>query len=190
MGNTYSIFSVTTNDDDYFGAMVPGITRRWNVKDKDLASAPGAPSEGDRYIVPAAGWGGLYGNTIAEYHAYPGGSAAWRYFTPPVGFAVWVVDEAEFYFWNGTVWAKLSTGILSAHTHYYEKHVVTAGEETSQVITLTVGTYTTGDNSLMIIHNRTVLCVTEDYTETDDETVTFLNDGLTEGDVIIFRWHK
>jgi hypothetical protein len=90
MGNTYSVFSITTTDSDYFGAMVPGIGRRVNVIDKDLAAAPGAPAEGARYIVPVAGWGGLYANTIAEYHAYTGGTAAWRYFTPPTGFIVYV----------------------------------------------------------------------------------------------------
>jgi hypothetical protein len=190
MANPHDDFSVTQNDDDYFGAMVPGTARRINVLDKDLAAAPGDPSEGDRYIVPVAGWGGLHANKISEYHAYSGADAGWKYFTPPTGFVVWVVDEAEFYFWNGTAWAKMSTGILSAHTHYYEKHVVTAGEESSQVIDLIVGTYTTGNNSLMVFVNRTLLCVTEDYTETDSDTVTFLNSELSEGDVIIFRWYK
>lgn len=188
---TYTEFSITTSDDDYFGAMVPGIGRRINVKDKDLAAAPGAASEGDRYIVPAAGWGGLHGNTVAEWHAYSGASAAWTYFTPPVGFVVWVVDEAEFYFWNGTAWAKLSTGILSVHSHYYEKHTVTAGEEASGVIDLTGGNiYTTGNHSLMVFMNGQLQTITDDYAETDSNTIMFVAGRLTENDVIIFRWYK
>ncbi len=191
MGNTHTDYSVTQVDDDLFGAMVPAIIRRLNVLDKDLAAAPGAPAEGARYIVPTAGWSGEHGDEIAEYHAYTGESAGWKYFTPPTGFVVYVVDEAEFYFWTGAAWALLSTGIGTSHTHYYQLHTVTAGEEASGIIDFTGGsTYTTGDNSLQVFLNGQLQTITADYAETDSDTVTFVASRLTEGDTIIFRWHK
>jgi hypothetical protein len=111
MANTYTDFGVSQNDEEFFGAMVPGIVRRCNVLDKDLSEEPGTPSEGDRYIIPPAGWDGSHGNKIAEYHAYKDEDIGWKYFTPLVGFIVYVEDEAVFYFWDGSSWEKLSTAL-------------------------------------------------------------------------------
>ncbi len=171
---------------------IPYTFRRWSVKDKDLTAPPGAPEEGDRYIVGAGATGAWSGHDgeIAEYHAAGAEAITWIFETPWMGYRTYVEDETEFYFWNGTAWGPLSGAISTSHTHYYEKHVVTAGEASSQVITLIVGTYTPGDNSLEVVVERSKLCVTEDYTETDSSTVTFLNDELEEGNVIIFRWWK
>ena len=111
MANTYTDFDVSQNDEEYFGAMVPAIARRYNVMDKDLAGEPAEPSEGDRYIIPPAGWDGSHGNKIAEYHAYKGENIGWKYFAPPAGFIVYVEDETVFYFWDGSDWKKLYTAI-------------------------------------------------------------------------------
>lgn len=74
---------------------------------------------------------------------------------------------------------------------YYEKHTVTAGEAASGVIDLTGGnTYTTGNNSLCVYRMGVLQCITEDYAETDNNTVTFGAAVLEENDILIFRWTK
>ena len=68
---------------------------------------------------------------------------------------------------------------------YYAKHTVTAGEETSGIIT--VALYQVGNDSLHIFLNGMLQCVTDDYAETDATTITFVADRLTEDDVLILR---
>ena len=68
---------------------------------------------------------------------------------------------------------------------YYNKHTVTAGEESSGIIT--VPTYVTGNNSLKVFLNGMLQCITDDYAETDTTTITFVADRLTENDVLILR---
>lgn len=79
-----------------FDAVVGG-----GIIDKDLATPPGSPAEGDRYIVaasPTGAWTGKAKN-IAFY--YNGG---WRFIAPAEGIVVWVNDEDIEYVYNGSTW--------------------------------------------------------------------------------------
>ena len=67
---------------------------------------------------------------------------------------------------------------------YYYKHIVTAGEEASGIIT--VPEYVTGAN-LMVFVQAIIACITDDYAETNATTITFVANRLTEDDVLIFR---
>ena len=74
-----------------------------SVLDRDLATPPGSPSEGDRYIVaPAAtdGWSGHDGH-IAAFQ-----DGAWAFYTPVVGWVAWITDESTFAVWDGGQWAQ------------------------------------------------------------------------------------
>jgi hypothetical protein len=77
------------------------------VLDKDLETAPGGPSKGQRYIVKVAG-GGWSGGAAKDIAWYDG--AAWQFDTPAAGWLTWVVDEAKFYVFRGGVWALLEEG--------------------------------------------------------------------------------
>lgn len=88
------------------------ITAQWRgldalvqptVKDKDLTAPPGAPADGDCYIVAAAATGAWAGkdNKIARYSSK---LTAWEFFTAKQGWRVQVVDEKFQYRWNGTAW--------------------------------------------------------------------------------------
>ena len=71
------------------------------VLDRSLASPPGSPSEGARYIVaasPTGAWAG-HANQVAAWL-----DGAWRFFVPGVGWLAWVVDEAALLAWNGSAW--------------------------------------------------------------------------------------
>ena len=68
---------------------------------------------------------------------------------------------------------------------YYLKHTVTAGEETSGIITVTA--YTTGNDSLHVFLNGSLQCITDDYAETNTTTITFVADRITEDDTLILR---
>jgi hypothetical protein len=74
---------------------------RGGIIDKDLATPPGSPSAGDRYIVassPTGAWTSKAGQ-IAYY--FNGG---WRFIVPGEGLFVWLNDEDIMYVYNGSAW--------------------------------------------------------------------------------------
>lgn len=81
------------------------------VKDRDLAAPPGAPSDGDRYIVagsPTGAWAGHAG----EIAAWQDG--AWQFLTPREGWVSWVDDENVLVYHSGTAWARLDATVIGA----------------------------------------------------------------------------
>lgn len=71
------------------------------VKDKDLATPPGSPTEGDAYIVaasPTGAWTG-WANRIAFKM-----STAWEDITPLEGSFAYIQDEDLVYRYTGSAW--------------------------------------------------------------------------------------
>jgi len=80
------------------------------VLDKDLATPPGSPTEGQRWIVaasPTGAWAG-HATQIAAWE-----DGAWAFSAPVAGWIAFVVDEATLYFWNGAAWASMQ-GVITA----------------------------------------------------------------------------
>ena len=74
-----------------------------NIKDKDLADAPGSPSDGDTYIVATGStsgddWDG-HEDEIAYYK-----STSWIFATPVEGWKAYAQDENTGYTYNGSAW--------------------------------------------------------------------------------------
>jgi Protein of unknown function (DUF2793) len=75
--------------------------------DRNLATPPGSPADGDRYIVaasPTSVWAGHAGE-IAAYQ-----DAAWLFYPPKEGWIAWVADENLAVVYDGTDWISLSAG--------------------------------------------------------------------------------
>lgn len=72
-----------------------------SVFDRDLATPPGAPTAGDRYLIAAAPTGAWAGqaNSITEWDG-----SAWTFFVPTLGTIVNVDDENVLLRWNGSTW--------------------------------------------------------------------------------------
>ena len=72
------------------------------VKDRDLATPPATPTNGDRYLVPAAATGVWAGKTnqIAVRIA-----DAWEYHTPTIGWLCYIEDEAKLSAFKSTGWS-------------------------------------------------------------------------------------
>lgn len=64
------------------------------VADKDLATPPGSPADGDRYIIAAAPTGDWAGHQ-EKVALYAG--TAWLIITPRVGWLAYVTDEDLYY---------------------------------------------------------------------------------------------
>jgi hypothetical protein len=82
------------------------------VLDKDLASPPGSPTDGNRYIVaasPTGAWVGQAGKVAAWQ------DAAWVFYTPREGWLTWVADEDKIYAYTGSAWAEFVSGAGSLH---------------------------------------------------------------------------
>ncbi|WP_218035505.1 DUF2793 domain-containing protein [Pseudomonas denitrificans (nom. rej.)] len=85
------------------------------VKDKDLATPPGSPSDGDGYIVaasPTGAWSGKAGQ-VAFWSTSAG---AWQFIVPFLGYRVGVADEIgtdglpTIYGWTGSAWVAAASG--------------------------------------------------------------------------------
>ena len=64
-------------------------------------SPPETPSDGDRYIVPAAGevdWGGAAGHIAASQ------DGAWSFYAPRTGWMAWVETDTTLVTFDGTDW--------------------------------------------------------------------------------------
>jgi hypothetical protein len=71
------------------------------VLDRDLATPPASPDEGDRYIVAGTGvgaWAGK-GGQIAAWQ-----DGAWRFYAPGLGWLAYIVDEGALLAWDGATW--------------------------------------------------------------------------------------
>src|SRR5262245_30542356 len=76
------------------------------VLDRDLATPPGSPAEGDRYLVapsPTGAWAGQAGRVAARQ------DGAWRFCAPQEGWRVWIADEDILLVFNGTTWIGAAT---------------------------------------------------------------------------------
>lgn len=81
------------------------------AKDKDLATPPASPVDGDTYIVAASPTGAWVGHTgkLARWSTALDPDA-WEFITPKEGWEVWLDDEDKRYRHNGTVWAEVASG--------------------------------------------------------------------------------
>src|SRR5712671_884662 len=75
------------------------------VLDKDLASPPGSPAEGSRYIVAASPTGAWVGHA-ADIAAHQDG--AWMFYAPREGWLAWVADEDKLYAYSGIAWVEFT----------------------------------------------------------------------------------
>ncbi len=82
-----------------------------SVLDKDMATPPATPNEGDRYIV-AAGGTGVWASQDTKIAAYLDG--AWMFITPLTGWIVYIADEQLQYIFDGSVWADYWSSSLAA----------------------------------------------------------------------------
>lgn len=75
-----------------------------SVLDKDLATPPGSPANGDRYIIAATATDDWLGkeNDIVIWQ-----DNAWAFHTPQDGWLAWVADEGKFYVWSGSAWTAM-----------------------------------------------------------------------------------
>ncbi|MEJ0009877.1 MAG: DUF2793 domain-containing protein [Alphaproteobacteria bacterium] len=74
--------------------------------DKDLATPPSSPAQGDVYIVAASPTGAWSGKATAIAYF----DQIWRFIAPNEGAMIWVDDENVHYVFNGTAWTAVAMG--------------------------------------------------------------------------------
>ena len=80
-----------------------------SVLDRDLASPPGSPTEGDRYLV-AVGATGAWAGWDGDLVLFSGG--AWVRLPPQTGWRLWVEDEGLLLVLKGTTWIGVTPSAL------------------------------------------------------------------------------
>jgi len=76
------------------------------VKDRNLATPPGSPAQGDRYLIdasPTGAWSGQAGKLT--YYVGTG----WVFVTPQEGKEIWVDDENVKLRYDGSAWLVVGT---------------------------------------------------------------------------------
>jgi hypothetical protein len=77
-----------------------------SVLDRDLATPPGAPAEGARYLVAASALGAWAGHD-GKIAAWQDG--AWAFYTAGEGWTCWIADEDVLLVFNGASWTGAAT---------------------------------------------------------------------------------
>lgn len=92
----------------YVDAAIFGLDWNESVFDRDLATPPGSPTTGARYIIATSGTGAWSGHDgkIAEWNG-----STWDITTPNEGYSLRVEDENLQLVHNGSAWVGLGTGI-------------------------------------------------------------------------------
>jgi len=76
-----------------------------------LATPPGSPARGDRYVVIATASGGWSGQEGKIAYCSNATGPVWTFVTPTVGWNTYVIDEGAYYYWNGSNWITTSNVI-------------------------------------------------------------------------------
>jgi hypothetical protein len=77
-----------------------------SVLDRDLATPPATPADGDRYLIASSAtgdWSGQDGKVAAWQ------DGAWTFHAPKEGWFVWIADEDVFLVFNGASWTGAAT---------------------------------------------------------------------------------
>lgn len=101
------------------------------VKDRDLATPPGSPADGDCYLVaasPTGAWSGQAGK-LAFYL-----STAWAFITAKEGMTAYVNDEDALLAYDGAAWNTVGGGGGGATTLNDLTDVDTTGATSGQVL--------------------------------------------------------
>jgi Protein of unknown function (DUF2793) len=82
------------------------------VADRDLATPPASPGDGERYLVAASATGEWTGHDgrIAAYQ-----DGAWLFYEPREGWIVWIADENVALAFDGSSWLSLSGASVSVN---------------------------------------------------------------------------
>lgn len=76
-----------------------------SVGNRDLATPPASPLDGDRYIVGPSATGDWSGHD-GEIAAFQ--DNAWMHYAPLEGWLCWIMDEDKLLVWDGSVWSDVS----------------------------------------------------------------------------------
>lgn len=74
------------------------------VLSRILATPPGSPLEGDRYLIAPLATG-AWASHDGELAFYQDG--IWRFAEPRIGWRLWAIDEEKFFVFDGTLWRDL-----------------------------------------------------------------------------------
>ncbi len=80
------------------------------VLDRDLAAPPGAPNEGQRWIVAASPTGAWAGHAT---HVAAWQDGTWEFSVPRTGWLAYVMDEGALLAWNGTAWVDAMSALTA-----------------------------------------------------------------------------
>lgn len=77
------------------------------VASRSTSVEPGAPSDGDLYIMPAGKTGTNWGVQTDLHIAYYR-DGAWEFITPAAGWIFYVADESDYVAYTGSAWVPIS----------------------------------------------------------------------------------
>jgi len=86
----------------------------------------------------------------------------------------------------------ITVSTSATHQHYCDRVIISAAQAASGIVS-TSSVYTVGDDSMQVEWQSSFCWLGDEYTETNDRSITFDIGGLgsiSEGDKIVLRWWK
>jgi hypothetical protein len=159
------------------------------VLDKDLATPPGAPDEGDSYVVPAGAtgaWAG-HGGKVAAFQ-----DGAWAFYGPKTGWLAWVADETSLYVFDGSAWTAPGSGGGGSINPAPLVGVNTTADSTnrlavkSDAVLFSHDDVTPGNGDIRVVYNKASAADTASFIFQDNSSGR-AEIGLTGDDNIHFK---
>jgi hypothetical protein len=101
--------------------------------DHTISTPPSSPNTGDTYIIgasPTGAWSGQ-ANSVTGYYS------GWSIKPPVTGWTAWTRNDSRLLYYNGSVWALLTTPKLDATATYNPGTIASGAGQTSSAITVT-----------------------------------------------------
>lgn len=157
------------------------------VLDRDLATPPGSPAQGARYLVaasPTGAWAGHAGHIAAWL------DGAWRFFLPNIGWLAWVADEAALLAWNGSAWVD-ALAAVSAIQNLPLLGILTTADATNRLavksdgVLLSHDDVTPGSGDMRVALNKSAAAKDAGFTFQDAFSTRALFGLLGDNDFVI-----
>lgn len=128
----------TENDANLVGL---GVVTQLSVLSRTVAAQPGAPANGDRYMIPTGATGAQWAGNDGKVAAYIDG--AWTFYTPVNGWQAKVIDEGVRVEYSGSAWVWFGVNDLLAGV--IKGCVPSNGVDVDHDLTFTAGKFISTD---------------------------------------------
>jgi hypothetical protein len=120
-----------------------------SVKDRNLATPPGSPADGDRYLVALSSATGAWATKEGKVAVYQDGG--WAFLEPREGWVLWVEDEDVLLVYNSASWVPAANAAATVtSTNGAATSILVAEEEITVTANPTDSTFQIPNGAILL----------------------------------------